>query len=282
MTLRVTDELSRLLGETTWNNRYDIWLWLSLYIYEQADFDPDGCNGSSMRDRIARFLKNNPLSKERLALEKDRFLIPNAHLKWITGEERQHQWLVPRIEDITDERRISRLPRLLGKELLVAMIDIWDTDISEKVKALESLRRSWQRHKEMDYVFEWFDDKKEGPERRKLAWEWLRKNERRLIRSTPSFDNHNELLMFFDRADLREAERTLIIQGIRRSWNRQQHRDRMEGKKQYNFILSEKTVGLLDELAEIHSLKRAQILELLVKMESETGICLGDRLKTIQ
>ncbi|MNC82874.1 hypothetical protein D3C75_1365720 [compost metagenome] len=56
----------------------------------------------------------------------------------------------------------------------------------------------------------------------------------------------------------------------------------MTGKKQYNFLLSDKAIKHLDKLAETYDLKRTQILEVLIKMEAEKGVYIPEKLKIIQ
>jgi hypothetical protein len=77
--------------------------------------------------------------------------------------------------------------------------------------------------------------------------------------------------MFFDEIDLRERELKDIAESIRRSWNRQRYLKKLDGKKQYNFILSTDVVALLDALAEANDLRRPQVLERLVMAEAERG-----------
>jgi hypothetical protein len=132
----------------------------------------------------------------------------------------------------------------------------------------------------MDHQFHWFKDDKESVQRCQLAWDWLRKHEQRLTARRPPANSYVELLIFFDQTELAEAERELIVQRIRRNWNRNQSQSKTQGKKQYNFVMSEKIVSLLDELAESHGLKRAKILELLIEMEFKNGSHLSGRLKT--
>lgn len=115
----------------------------------------------------------------------------------------------------------------------------------------------------------WFEDNKEGAERCRFAWEWLQKDRTLAWRIPPCFESYIELVMYFDSIDLRERELKDIAQSIRRSWNRQRYLEKLKGKKQYNFILSEETVELLDELARASGLKRPQVLERLIKAETD-------------
>ena len=270
------DKLSQLLKEPRQNTRHDIWLWLYLDDYENANLDPATCNGSTMRDTIARFLKRNTNIRETINSKKDRFLVPDDSLKWIDGEERQYQWLLRRIEDITALGPPRGLPQglvhLTGRSRLIAMLDLWNAPIAEKADEIENLRNFWLRHKSRDRDFEWFEDKKDGSKRCKCAWEWLEKNHTPMPRSQLPISNYKELLIFFDEAQLRHTEQKAIIQYIKKRWSRKQFDERAADKKQLNVMLSKNVIESLDTLAKKHELNRAQVLELLITKESENGV----------
>lgn len=82
--------------------------------------------------------------------------------------------------------------------------------------------------------------------------------------------------MFFDQEDIGPNERVAIIQGIRQLWSKKQFNARSSDKKQVNVLLSKAVIAQLDALAETHGLKRAQIIESLVRMEADAGIYLAD------
>ena len=277
------DELSQLLKEPRQNTRHDIWLWLYLNQHKRARFDASTCNGSTMRDEIARFLRRKTENLKDIASQKDRFLVPNDYLKWIEGDERQHQWLLRRVEDLTELRPTRGLPsglvRLNGRNHLIAILDLWDVDIAKKADEIERLRNRWLRHKAGDSAFEWFEDKKDGPKRCKCAWEWLEKNRPSIFKRQLPITNYKELLMYFDEAEVGPQEQKAILQQIRNRWTRKQFDERAADKKQVNVMLSKTAINLLDELAKKHKLKRAQVLELLITTESEVGVYLTDRPK---
>jgi len=273
------DELSRLLQDPCRNHRSDIWLWLWLYQYNEAEFDTATCNGSTMRETLARFLRRRTTLLQRINSEKDRFLVPNQYLQWIDGQERQFLWLLNRIEAITDLRPPHGLPRglvhLTGKNLLTAMLDLWDIDIARKVDEIDHLRVDWLEHRAQDRDFEWFEDRKDGTKRCRCAWEWLEKNDKSIFRGRLAIGNYNELLIYFDKAAHGRNERKVIVQKIKNRWNRKQFDERAADKKQCNVMLSKKVILQLDQLTEKHGLKRAQILELLITAEAEAGKCLA-------
>ncbi|OPK10073.1 hypothetical protein [Pseudomonas sp. VI4.1] len=270
------DRLSELLQEPHRNHRHDIWLWLHLYHHKEARLDVRTCNGLTMRDEIARALRGRRFIQSLIPQGKDRLLLPDEKLEWIKEDERQHRWLIREIEKMTDLRLPLSLVHLTGRNRLIGMIDLWDVDISEKASEVEHLHQDWLRHKAKDSEFEWFTDKKESEKRCVCAWEWLKKNHLSpRSRQTP-ISNYQELLMFFDQGDVGRHERTAILREIKRRWNRKQFDERAADKKQVNVILSKTVIAQLDALAKAHGLKRAQIIENLVRMETDAGVYLAE------
>jgi len=261
------DLLQSLIGKTS--RRQDIWLWLYFKQFEEADFELDTCNGLTMRSHLAGFIENKGGVTAELIAAMDRFLVDVECLKWISGEERQTKWLDHRVRSMTRLGDLWSIPRLTGRDLLIGAIDLWEESVTNKTTALESLHRDWERHRNQDRQLKWFQDDKEGVVRCRFAWEWLQKDRALALRIPPSFESYIELVMYFDSMDLRERELKDIAQSIRRSWNRQRYLEKLKGKKQYNFILSEESVELLDELARASGLKRPQILERLIKAEAD-------------
>ena len=270
MAIHDPDQLERLLSKTS--HRQDVWLWLFLKQHEEADFDLDTCNGLTMRDTLARFLETEgAIPKQAIFEAIDRFLVPDESVKWISGEERQTRWLSPKVMKMTQLGGLWSVPRLLGKDLLLGAIDLWDEGIAGKTTALSNLSHEWERHRSKDHLLKWFEDKKEGAERCRFAWEWIQKDRKLSWRNPSRFESYLELMMFFDDMDFRERELKDIAQSIRRSWNRQRYLEKLEGKKQYNFILSHEAIELLDALAKANDLKRPQALEKLIMAEAKQG-----------
>ncbi|WP_276488689.1 hypothetical protein [Ectopseudomonas mendocina] len=269
---KVSDALSELLGDPGRNARYDIWLWLHLQMDRDASFDPSTCGGLTMRDEIAFFLKTKKYPLHRIAREKDQSLIPDESLAWIDEDERQHQWLLGRIEKLANLRLPRGLVHLTGRKLLIALIDSWDAYLEEKSEEIELLRREWLKHKAKDSAFEWFAEKKESASRCACAWEWLVKDNSLVSRRTIPITNYKELLMFFDGAELGRNEQKAIINEIKKRWNRKQLDVRNPDKKQLNVMIPIAVIAQLDELAAKHKLKRPQVIERLITGEFEAGI----------
>ena len=269
-------ELAKLLGNEKTNIRSDIWLWLHLAIQKEADLDPDSCNGLTMRSAITSYLRKSNYQPHEIAADKDRYLLPETTLNWITEDERQYRWLANRLETTHESRLLNGLTHLRGRNELIAIIDIWDIYLADKERKIEQLRIEWLRHKATDIDFAWFTDKKESDQRCKCAWAWLENNKRTSFTKSPPISNYNELLMYFDEANLGLNEQKSIIVKIKQSWNKKQFNERTSDKSQYNFRLKVSVAKQLDTLAEKQGLKRAQILETLITREYEATVRLAD------
>lgn len=281
MAIRMDDSLAAALGDTRLDDRFDRWLWFYLN-GRGAGFAPSELDGAIMRDRMADFIEEHPWSKRQIDVEKTRLLLPDQCLTWISKkDDRQHQWLIPQIRNETGFIYEPPPPRLLGRDLVVVMIDVWDTDASRKRAVLNNLEQAWIEHKKQDHIFRWFRDT-DSARRCTLAWEWLCKNEPMLTQFSPTIESYDELLKFFDRTRFSKDEKVLRIDAIKKRGSQQKYRENLTGKKQYNFMLSDKTIRRLDELAETYDLKRPQILEILIQMEAESGIYIPEKMKMIR
>jgi hypothetical protein len=108
---------------------------------------------------------------------------------------------------------------------------------------------------------------------------WLCKNEATFTQDNPQIESYDDLLKFFDQTPFSKDEKLLRIEFIKKSWSQRKYREKVVGKKQYNFLLSDKVISQLDVLAETHNLKRPKILEILIEMEADKGIYISERLK---
>ncbi|WPC03413.1 hypothetical protein SBP02_11510 [Pseudomonas benzenivorans] len=278
MAVNDPDRLELKLGKTT--ERQNIWLWLYLHEYRGANFEEETCNGLTMRETLATFIESSnspPVAEIKKAM--DRFLAPDENLKWITGDERQAKWLSFRVIEMTQLPSLVNPPKLTNRSRIIGTIDLWDVSLSQKVEALSELSHDWEQHRSKDSHFKWFEDEKEEIERCRFAWEWLQKNKSISQPGPPRFESYRDLLMFFDSSNLRELERKSIAKSIRQRWGRQSYLEKLGDRKQYNFILSNKIIEMLDALADANDLKRPQALEMLIEAEAKLGTHLPKKLQ---
>lgn len=267
-------DTAHLFDERTDGSREKIWFWLSLY-NKDFQLDPATCARSSMGDEIARAIRGNPLITNVLARKLDRCLLPLANFQWITDDERQLAWLHPRVEQITDSRIPRATRHLIGKDRIIAMIDIWDENLDVKAEEIEGLNREWKRHISQDSKFEWFMDKKEGEKRCACAWEWIEKNIPRLPFRQDPISNYSELLQYFDKSEHGHHEQKAIIQEIKKRWSRKQFDERNADKTQINVLLSKDVVAQLDRLVKERGTKRPQFFEQLILQEAQNSLTKG-------
>lgn len=251
--------------------RKDIWRWLYLYKHCGIELDPDTCNGGSMRDAIADALETRPSLIHDLRSNADKLMLPTARLAWIKEDERQIRWLLDQVDVLTGEVLPSGFPHLIGRDEIISMIDLWKEDLRKKVTAVDKLHALWEKQSIKDIPFEWFADKKEGKDRCICARDWLMNSHLGRLAKKHPIRNHTDLIMLFQEAGTSQFERQELIKQIKGRWARLQFNARNSSKKQINVLLSTKVITSLDKLADQHGLKRAQVIEALIKRETESG-----------
>ena len=275
---RPLDSLAELLGEARRDRRFDSWLWFHL-IAQGAGFNHNNYEAPNMRDEMAAFITSRSIPKEAIHQARSWYLLPKEYLAWISEDERQQNWILPRVMQLTGQNALYTPPKLLGRALLVSIIDYWNIDPRTKATHISSLESCWIEHKKQDRIYRWFKDS-ESAKRCALAWEWLLENEPMLTEHSREIESYTGLLQFFDHTNFSHADKVLRIEAIKKIWGRQKYRASLVGRKQYNFVLTDKVVSLLDGLAAAHNLKRPQILEILIEMEADNGMYISERLKT--
>ena len=151
-----------------------------------------------------------------------------------------------------------------------AALDIWQVDLDEKQYEVEQLHDHWRRHTAQDTQFEWFADKKEGTKRCLCAWEWLQKNPLESVRRPSPIGNYNELLMFFDQANLGHTLQKAVIKEIRKRWSRQQYSERNPDKRQVNVMLPHSLINQIEEIARKRGHKQRETIENLLRKGIES------------
>lgn len=166
---------------------------------------------------------------------------------------------------------------LNGMDLVFYIVDGWEADLTQKQLVLSHTKTQWEQHKNGDKELKWFKD---NDQKSSLAWEVLKKYSPITIGFQNQFENYEDLLIFFDGAILTKEQKELYISKIKKRWNQQKYREKLNGKAQYNFILSDKSIRILNKLSETHEITRARVLELLLEMEELKGDHIAERIRT--
>ena len=285
MAIHFNDRLARILDDTSHNRRHDIWRWLQLTT-NNVQLSGD-VNQPGMRSTMTHVISSTPGLSEIIKNKETEQLLPEKCLEWINEGKRQVEWLSSKLrERMTFSDSIAPLTSgLTGKDLLIASIDLWTINIKQKGSFLNELENSWNEHKKGDKQFKWFED---DEQKCLLAGKLINKHIPLdgLLSITLSayqpIENHENLLTFFDHANLNQNQKSLFIERVKISWRQQKYRKNLTGKGQYNFILSDKAIARLDKLSDTYELSRAKILDILLKMESEQNRYMPERIKLLK
>lgn len=276
MAVHRNDKLSKALNGIVVDSRFTAWIWL--YLKNKHRLDLGEFESYGMRDQIANLIIQNPPLKHEIEQQKSSHLLPDKNLEWITSDERQHRWVIDTLNKTLGFEHAATPPNLTGRALVIALIDFWKPILGQKTHEVREIESNWKKHKKADHIFQWFNTPDED-QKCALAWEIMTNKFSYLTVYKPPFKSHQELLIFFDQHNLIEAEKKLIVDAIKKRWSQNKYRAKMTNKKQYNFIISDKAISRLDKLAEKYDLKRTQVLEILLQMETEKGIYIPEKLK---
>ncbi|HHK0662480.1 hypothetical protein [Pseudomonas aeruginosa] len=233
-----------------------------------------------MRDRMAEAIINQPGLKQSIENQKITDLLPEQSLQWITNNKRQNAFIIRKLTEKTGINYIGAPDNLTGRDLTIAAIDIWQTDKSQKSETINQIRSEWKIHTEPDHLFKWFDDLDEK-EKLNTAWKITKDKYSFLVLHQNQPQERDDFIILLDSILITTPEKILLMNSIKKRWSQNKYRAKNTGKKQYNFILSDKTIKRLDKLADKHDLKRTQVLDILLKMEEEKGIYIQERLKQL-
>lgn len=265
------DEQRRLAGA-----RIDTWLWLRLRS-EGFQLHLDSFGAKDVQQYLVN-LASGGRARELLENVSKHCIIPNDQLKWITDDTRQISWLLSYAAKIFPVN-LAPIPRILiGKNLLLATIDLFDIDYGLKLSAIDRMRSDWNEHLKSDIIFKWFKGKEEVV-RCSFAWEWLVSHKARETYGQDAITTQVELLWFYDRINVNDAQKKLDVVSIKKKWSQQKYRAGLKDKSQYNFVLSNQAIADLDKMAKKYEATRPQIIEALIKMEAAQGAYLPQKVK---
>ncbi|WP_420030614.1 hypothetical protein ACN429_02425 [Pseudomonas oryzihabitans] len=276
MPVRLDDALSKVLGETNVIFRHDIWLWHTLATFEK-DFDSSPFHGIN-RDHIAQYLEAKPELVTELLQKRILQLVSNRELTWITDDPRLVLWLTKEALNATKYVLDPHCLDLAGRDLPIAILDVWPRDISDKRYIIKKLEQKWLQHKARDKKYAWFKDE---DQKCSFAFEWLERNAP-LFSCQTGQETYGDLLIFFDGAGYTADREELYIGKIKKAWSQSKYRSSLKGKAQYNFVLSDKAIEALDRLSIQHEISRARIIEILIEIETKKGLYVTEKLKTVR
>ena len=208
-------------------------------------------------------INNNEGLAEEINEKISHFLIPEKDLYWITDNKRQHQFVMNEIAQKYGNITFA-IEGLNFKEMTIARIDTLNIDQRVKLSMVNNLRIEWEKKSQSDPLFEWF---KSANETSKLnaGWEIAKKRHPTYCFSVDPFKDIDEMLSFFDATWFSYPDKELFVLSVKKRWNQQEYRKKTKDKKQCNFILTKDTINKLEQLAKRHHLRKAEVIEHLVR-----------------
>lgn len=279
MAIRRSDNFAKITGETSADDRFTNWLWLTLKTRPFIE-DPGEFNSKSMRDRMAEIISKTPGLLHQINNEKSLMLVDDRYLNWITDSKRQHAWIQNRIPHATQSFPIELFTPLNNRELSILAIDYLDNFSVHKNSLVADMRSSWEQQKQEDRALDWLQEEDEE-KKCGLAWRFLCKRATEPLLIGKKFESLDDLLTYFYTVKPSKDLIEILIKTVKSRWSQNKYREKQTGKKQYNFILSDNAIKSLDKLAKKHNLKRTQILEILLHMENEKNNYIPERIKIL-
>lgn len=274
MALNIDGKVINLNYKDPEERRRDIWLWICLDSRKWwSDYQRriGECLSPRMKSVLKDVLEQDPDLGIRAATAQGESLLPAEVLEWISTNKRQLAWIATYLRQ-NYRCQIEKSPaQLQGRDLIIAMIDIWDISLETKLEDVGRMEQDWKRHCEADNIFKWFNHK-DAVNRCEVAWEWLKEKKRGFYRSQSETPNFENLLMFYDESGCSDSEKKLDVMAIKQRYAQRKYREKHNGKKQCNLLLSAKGIHALDQLAEKYAVSKSQLIESLIKAEVEQGL----------
>ncbi|WP_124643827.1 MULTISPECIES: hypothetical protein [Aquitalea] len=277
MSITRDDKLAQIFGGDKTNSRFENWLWIFLNILNPRLNSDE--YGPKIRKKMADILESEPQFKTAAVNYANNGFLPDVYLTWITDDERQVKWLTGYFCSMLNYNK-NLMPTLLtGRNRVISLIDALNTDNRSKLNIIESAKSAWNIQQEKDRIFDWFKNDEEDDERCQFAWTWIRDHTHYQIQHGPAVRSIPDLIQLFEQIAPNEDWIELSIEKIKVAWRQRKYRQNMIGKKQYNFVLSENTVYLLDGLSKKYDLTRAEIIEVLIKAEAEKETYISEKIR---
>lgn len=195
-------------------------------------------------------------------------LLPESKFKWINKDnELLYKWV--HAEIAYKERFNLYYRRDTFEEYYDDIVGYVDKlqNRNEKESLLFNLQSSWLNFFKLGEKFKWIDQGNESLV--KWAWDYCHSKNIPLnfIPVAKETERYVSLIIMFNHWDAHPDTKSLFLVHIKKALNQKKQRDKRDGKKAYNIVMSEDIKGKLNTLAEHHDRKINQTLERLIKQE---------------
>lgn len=266
-----------LFGERESNMRFYNFVWLYLFLKENADFEEEniGIKESTLAD-IERFFQEECSDQEAQNLA--RFIredfrtqhIPTETINWLSRSTRTIKWIKGKIA-IFDQDNIHQFTNLNGLPLIHATLDQWNARSSLKVKLIGELQKKWEANIKTDHELSWLEETSHAKARRSLAWNELCEKYGSKFNADRVPSTHQDILEIFDQLVDEGVSKKKIIRSLQNEKNKQKNID--DGRKPKNLGILLVNHAKLKELADLWQVPEYAAMDRLISdtFENELG-----------
>lgn len=295
MAIKDLDKLTEIIGAEAYSSRTVSFVWISVAQKDQYFTSIKSISASS-RDLIADYLKQYQNTTQEIRHSLQTSQIPEHCLNWVIDSHRQSHWIEKNLASHISSNRYTlnqttllptpvpplNIPHnLLGRNRSIAIFDYWastaPSTMRDKINFCQSLQLAWHNYTRTDRFFAWLEDG-DTERKREFFWGWLKSKNHHFGHEQAPLQNHEDLLIFFDRTTFNESDKELFSTKAKKAWDQQERRNNSKDKKQCNFILSENTISKLKMLAHKHGLTRTAIIELVIESEAKNEHHISERM----
>ncbi|MCG9081410.1 hypothetical protein [Laribacter hongkongensis] len=269
------------------NHRFKLWLRSRIDIQNPLKYGRSAYDWTD--ERIAAWLEDHSWMKVRVEDSWQANALESHCFEWLDGSDRQSCFMLNEIayektkgdkNPIAgivrrDEKNIDRIcPRYIAlRDKIILIFDLWRTDKDCKHDILLDMKSRWSLILEQDYYSAWLSGDSSN-EKCFLAKDKIEQECPYFFKGI-SVDSELEAVQcFFDSPNFNHDHKKLLFTTIKRSWSQKKHRAGLVDRnlRQYNFVLSDETIGHLDALAKKCDMKRTEVLERLLRLESQNSL----------
>lgn len=295
MAVRIQDDLADYLGEHTPNDRFDIWLYHHLRLKQGSQIQQTIGGTSDKRRALAEELKRLRIAATFVVALRKAMLLPEIEFDWFVDSKRFFMWFLAQSEkplaNAHTELRYYGSRQLSYREACIVRTDIAEDPLQEKSLKLSDYKLRWQSCLRIGAEFSWVRGENEEDKVR-LAFKEIANLWPQLIFPLLSFDQsvpntpvqsepktHEDLLIHIDRILITHPVAKSASKEAKRKWSQLKYRSKKD-KRQLNVHIATEAIKKLEAIAAKHDLSKAKVIEYLIKMESEKGLYISEKMAT--
>ena len=271
-------QLSGLFDTDISNRRLELWIPFTDAIEIAINIKKQGANETGIINLTFDALKSNKELFAKINSEINSSLLSNGDFDWISNEPRQLAWIERKLIPIIPDYFITPpCFKISKRDSIISSIDRLNQSLLDKSVLLGVLSVDWNIHIKNNAISKWLKDKNEALAC-EHAWSCIVNSfDHQLLPPTPisTFEN---LLLFIDSANVSPEELSKLIGKIKNGWSQKRYREKNEGRKQCNLLLSKKSIDRLDKLSSKYDMSKSDVIEILLLMEEKEKVYIKKRL----